>query len=277
VVEDETVCGNNGMPVGGVGIGVKKDVDIPEELVEVSKTDMKSLSELLTVFELEPIELGGGFSGGGRGTVAGALIIVLRASKPESIRISASNVGTSERNSRSSAERDNDSCEDEFLDLENRPRNLETTVGATGSFSEMGGERGDGETVGLFDIESFDSLNSIEETCADVIFLACDRIGLGADVVWMSELPRGEAVIFREDKVGAGEEARFGLESAEEFVAFRPKKENKPPVGFFLFSSGVSSLVLSTIFHPEGVTSSGIEDGLAFTEASQEVSPFDDT
>ena len=221
--------------------------------------------------------MGGGASGGGKAVgIGGDLIIILNASSPGLWSVSLWIVGTSERNSRSSAESGMGSLEDEGLEREEkRPRKRDTAegagVGASLSFPEI---------IPKFELESVSGCTlgpENEGTSGDT------GIDFSAAGVWtgmLSTLALGDASVLMVATTGivTGEAERLSMVCSDGIlVALRPKNESKPPPAFFFPSSTVdiSSLMGSKIFHPAGVISSWVMLGFALIDASHEVDPFD--
>jgi len=233
-------------------------------------------------------ETWGGFGGGGNGAgrvvgSGGDLIIMLRGSSAKPVcRSSSWAVGTSERNSRSSAERAIESLE---VDLpvrpENRPRKRDTAEGGGVASRTIVSvvSVADGLTGSAFK----STFSLIEADPKDVAMGEDGAVRPTAGVCTVLErlpstLGRGDAVLIEGARdVLAGEAGRFALRSIEDVVPFLPKKENRPPLFFFESSTAdESSFTFSTIFQPVGVTSSCATVGLDLIDASQEVEPFED-
>lgn len=222
--------------------------------------------------------LGGGASGGGKAVERGGdFSIMLKASSAGLCSASLRSVGTSERNSRSSAESGIESLETEGLEREEkRPRKRDTAEGAgmgpSLSFSET--------TTPRFELESLSDCTlgaEIAETSGNGIDLSV----AGLWTAMLSKLTLGDEFALMVATAGtmAGEAERLEMTgSGGILVALRPKNESKPPLAFFFPSStiGGSSFMGSKIFHPAGVISSWVMIGLAMIDASHEVDPFDD-
>jgi hypothetical protein len=179
-------------------------------------------------------------------------------------------VGTSERNSRSSAESGIESLEDEGLDREEkRPRKRDTAEGAglgpSLSFSEI--IPVSGCTLGPENEETGDT--------------GIDFSTAGLWTGMLSTLALGDASVLMVATAGmvAGEAERLSIACSDDILlALRPKNESKPPPALFFPSStiDISSFTGSKIFHPAGVISSWAMLGFALIDASHEVDPFDD-
>jgi len=180
-------------------------------------------------------------------------------------------VGTSDKNLRSSADRAKESIDRVFERPTMRPRKRETAEGWIGSgwISSFAAS-----IVGIVDGD----LVSTSETTLG----GSRTTGFGWSDVLFGSTATGDSArgveVFGEfaPELAIGEVDCFELPSTDKLWAFRPKKENKPPAFFFPSSSGDSPWAEgSTIFQPTGATSSDVAIGLALIAASQEFKPFD--
>jgi hypothetical protein len=224
---------------------------------------------------------GGGGSGGGKAArTEGALILVLRLFRSALWLISLMLfVGTTARNSRSSADKDSDSFDGDVVDRpDKRPIKRDTTDGVADSLwvSSTDGPLSGGSDPGVTSTFGLTGVTGDTTT---------DDTGVDRPTAWLCAvldrellvLGRGDAFILADDipDVLGGETEPFVVLST---VVFLPKNENRPPDFFFASSiSGAPSLWVSTGFQPAGVISSGAKVGLALIEASHEVEPFDAT
>lgn len=191
----------------------------------------------------------------------------------------------SDRNSRSSDDRAREFRELLLLfEREKRPRNRETAEG--------GGVASREEEVKIAEVEDDEvDWNRSIGGGIGVVLIDADVDGIGEVVVevagvdfGISTLSRGDPVdvLVRAEETLLGDDDRSDLTSIGTGVAatagFRPRNDNKPPLDFLLLSiTGDVSSSLSITRHPGGEKSSLTASGLAFTEASHAVDPFDAT
>jgi len=181
-------------------------------------------------------------------------------------------VGTSDKNLRSSADRARESIDCVFERPTMRPRKRETAEGwvVSGWISSFAAS-----IVGIADGDLVSTSETTLGGSGTTSFVRSDVLLLGSTAA--GDPARGVEVLGELAPESAiGEADCFELLSTDKLWAFRPKKENMPPAFFFPSSSGDSPWAEgSTIFQPTGATSSDVTIGLALIAASQEFEPFD--